>query len=102
MTVVRQLPMVQIALEEHEIRARKVQEQIWCLAMQIPIGVSSAPERMLLVHPFPFFLVLLGSLSAGRSNAEGKTEYSPSSDLRVSSKTPFRSQKPLGKDVRRP
>lgn len=51
--------MVEITLEVHEIRAGEVKEEIRGLRRQFPEGVTGAPERVLLVDPFPFFLVLL-------------------------------------------
>jgi len=103
MAVIGQLAVVQVTLEEHKVRTREVQEQIRCLAMQIPIRVSCTPERMLLVHPFPLLLVLLeADCQLADQTSDEWTEYSPSSDLRASSVTPFQPQKPSGKGVRRP
>ena len=51
--------MVEITLEEYEIRAGQVQEQIWRLIGQIPEGVAGAPEWVLLVHPLAFTLIRL-------------------------------------------
>jgi hypothetical protein len=36
-----------------------MQEKVWRLAVQLPEGVASTPERMLLVNPLAFALVLL-------------------------------------------
>jgi hypothetical protein len=51
--------VIKISLENNQIRTREVKEQIGSLGVEIPEGVTSAPERMLLIDPFAFFLVLL-------------------------------------------
>lgn len=57
--IVCQLSVVQVTLEEDEIRSRQMKEQIGGLRVKIPEGVPCAPERVLLVHPFAFLFVLL-------------------------------------------
>lgn len=51
--------MVEITLEDDEVGAGEVKEEIRGFAVQVPEGVSGAPERMLLVNPFALSLVLL-------------------------------------------
>ena len=52
--------MVQITLEEHEVRLAEMQEQIWRLRVEVPEGVPSAPEGVLLVDPstIPFVFLI--------------------------------------------
>lgn len=57
--VVRQLTVVQVALENDEVRAREVQEEVGRLRMQLPECIARAPEGVLFVHPFTFRFVLL-------------------------------------------
>lgn len=51
--------MVEISFEVHEVGAREVEEEIGGFGVELPERVSRAPERVLFVHPFAFFLVLL-------------------------------------------
>ena len=51
--------MVQVALEDDEVRAREVEEQIGRFIVELPEREAGAPERMLLVHPLARLLVLL-------------------------------------------
>jgi len=38
------LSVVQVSLEDDQVRARQVEEKIGCLGLDVPEGVSSAPE----------------------------------------------------------
>ena len=51
--------MVQIALENNEVRLAEVEEQIWGLGLEVPEGIPGAPEGMLLISPDTLPLVLL-------------------------------------------
>ena len=72
--------MIQVTLEEHEVRMGKVQEQVWRLRVQLPKRPTRAPERVLFVdlvahllrqkprypfviwrvaYPFPLLLIFL-------------------------------------------
>jgi len=57
--VVSQLAVVQVALEEDEVRAREVEEQVGRLLGHAEKGVARAPERVLLVDPLALRDVLL-------------------------------------------
>lgn len=61
--IIRQLTVVQITLEEHEVRAREVEEQIRGLLGQAEEGVARAPEGVLLVDPLALRDVLLPALA---------------------------------------
>ena len=62
--VVRELTVVEVALEDDEIGAREVEEQIGSLVVELPEGVTRAPEGVLLVHPLALLLVLLATLTS--------------------------------------
>ncbi len=51
--------MVEISFEVHEIGAGEVEEEIGGFGVEFPERVSCAPEGVLFVNPFAFFLVLL-------------------------------------------
>ena len=53
------LAMVQVALEDDEVRAREVEEQIGRFVVELPEGEARAPERVLLIHPLARLFVLL-------------------------------------------
>lgn len=53
------LAVVQITLEDDEVRAREVEEQIRSFVVQLPEREAGAPERMLFVDPLALLLVLL-------------------------------------------
>ncbi len=57
--VVSQLAVVQVALEEDEVRAREVEEQVGRLLGHAEEGVACAPEGVLLVDPLALRDVLL-------------------------------------------
>lgn len=54
--------MVQVSLEEDQIRFSEVLEEIRSFRWQRPVGQSSTPERMLFVDPLSTSLVSLPSL----------------------------------------
>lgn len=51
--------MVEITLKKDKVRARQVQEEIRGFAVQLPKGVASTPEGMLLIDPLALALVVL-------------------------------------------
>jgi hypothetical protein len=51
--------VIEISLENNKIGTREVKEEIGSFRMEIPVSVTSTPERMLLIDPFAFFLVSL-------------------------------------------
>ena len=51
--------MVQVTLEDDEVRAREVEEQIRSFIEELPVGEASAPEGVLLVYPLALLFVLL-------------------------------------------
>lgn len=59
MTIVGQLSVVQISLEDDEVGFVKVEEHIRGLRMQVPEGVTCAPEGVLFVSPLALLLILL-------------------------------------------
>ena len=58
-TIISQLSVVQISLEDDEVRFVEVEEHVRSLRVQIPEGVTGAPEGMLLVPPLALLLILL-------------------------------------------
>lgn len=63
MTVVGEFTVVEITLEDDEVRLGQVLEQIGSLRVQVPEGVSGAPEGVGLVLPLALLLVLLPSVT---------------------------------------
>ena len=81
MAVKRELAMVEIALEDDEVRSGEMQEEIGRFSDEVPEGKASAPERlnkppsatapvpttgltyMLLIDPLALALILLPSLT---------------------------------------
>lgn len=61
--IVRQLAVVQIALEDDEVAAAQMQEQIRRFSSEVPESVAGAPEGMLLVDPLAGALVALPALT---------------------------------------
>ena len=59
------LTVVEISLEDDQVGLGQVLEEIGCLRVQVPEGVSSAPEGVGLVPPLALLLVLLPSVSKG-------------------------------------
>jgi hypothetical protein len=51
--------MIQVTFENDQIGLREMEEQIRSFVVKIPERISRAPERVLLIDPFPFLLVLL-------------------------------------------
>lgn len=58
-TVVGKLAVVKITLENDQVGTREMQEEIGSFAVQVPEGISCAPERVLLVDPLSLAFVLL-------------------------------------------
>lgn len=56
-TIVRQLAVIQITLEQHEVRMGKMQEQVWRLRVQLPKSPTRTPERVLFVDLAAIFRV---------------------------------------------
>ena len=71
-TIVGELAVVEVALEEDEVGAREVEEQIRSLVVELPEGVTRAPEGVLLVHPLALLLVLL-TTSTSQHTWPGRT-----------------------------
>ncbi len=61
MTIVSQLPMIQITLEDDQITVVKVEEYIRSFRGQVIECITGAPEGVLSVFPFAVLLVLLPS-----------------------------------------
>jgi len=57
------LTVVEISLEDDQVGLGQVLEEIGCLRVQVPEGVSSAPEGVGLVPPLALLLVLLPSVT---------------------------------------
>lgn len=51
--------MIQITLEDDQVRVREVEEKVRRLLVKVPECISRAPEGMLFVYPFSLFLVIL-------------------------------------------
>lgn len=63
--LVKRLTVVEISLEDDQVGLGQVLEEIGCLRVQVPEGVSSAPEGVGLVPPLALLLVLLPSVTEG-------------------------------------
>jgi len=57
------LTVVEISLEDDQVGLGQMLEKIGCFRVQVPEGVSSAPEGVGLVPPFALLLVLLPSVT---------------------------------------
>ena len=49
MAVVSQLAVVEVSLKDDQVGFREVEEEVWSFGMEVPVGESGAPERVLFV-----------------------------------------------------